>query len=186
MLSLNDLKNIGIILEIDGAPYAIVSSLHTHVANRRASVRVKLKNLITGQALEKTFSSSDKIEEASTSTSKASFLYPSGEDFYFMNDSDYEQFALNEKILGTAKNFLKEGLEVEVLLFNERPISIKIPKKIDLRVIEAPPSVKGDSATTPSKTVTIETGAQLTVPIFIKEGDIIKINTDTGEYVSRV
>ena len=149
-------------------------------------IRTKLKNLATGQVLEKTFNASDKVKEANIEKIKANFLYIEDEKVFFMNNQNYDQFFFSLKSLINKKNFLKEGLEVDVLFFNENPINIELPKKVDLKVIEAPPSVKGDSATTPTKTVMLETKIKITVPIFIKKDDLIRINTDTGEYVERV
>lgn len=186
MLDINDLKKTGVIINYENQPYQIIKSQHTHVARGGASLRAKLKNLITGQTLERVFTSSDKIISADIERSKANFLYAEGNKYYFMDNRSYEQFFLESKILAGQEKFLKEGLTVDVLLFNQSPVNIELPKKIDLKVSEAPPGIKGDSATTPTKNITLETGLKIIVPIFIKTGDIIKINTETGEYVGRV
>ncbi len=185
MLGINDLKKIGTIIKFNNEPYQVIYSQHSHTARGGASLRAKLKNLITGQVLEKTFSSSDKIEEADIEKSKASFLYSEIDKFYFMDSHTYEQFFIDRATLTEQKKFLKEGSEIEVLLFNKNPVNIELPKKIELKVIEAPPGIKGDSATSPSKTATLETGLKLMVPNFIKKGDTIRVNTETGEYVNR-
>lgn len=185
-MDVNELKKTGIIINFDNSPYQVIFSQHSKTARGRSFIRTKIKNLITGQILEKTFSSSDKIEKADIEKTKANFLYHEDDKFFFMNNENYEQFFLNKKILSNQEIFLKEGTEVEVLIFNQNPVNIELPKKINLKVIEAPPSIKGNSSTSPSKTVILETGVKINTPIFIKKGDIIKINTTTGEYVERV
>lgn len=185
-MNINDLKQIGTIILINNEPYQVIFSQHARTAQRRAFVRTKLKNLISGQILEKTFNASDRLEAADVEKSRANFLYAEKDDFFFMDNKSYEQFSLNKNSLSGQENFLKEGIEVEVLLFNKRPVSVELPNKVELKVIEAPPSIRGDSATTPTKIAVLETGARISVPIFIKEGDIIRLNTKTGEYVERV
>lgn len=186
MLTINDLKKTGLIIQLNNEPYQVIYSQHARTAQRRPFVRTKLKNLITGQILEKTFNSSDRIEEADVEKSKANFLYAENDNFFFMDSQSYEQFFLNKNSLFGQEKFLKEGLEVNTLIFNKNPVNIELPKKVDLKIIEAPPSIRGDSATTPTKTVTLETGARINVPIFVKRGDIVRINTETGEYVERI
>jgi elongation factor P len=186
MLDINDLKKIGLIIQLDGQPYLILESQHARTAQRRAFVRTKLKNLITGITIEKTFNAGDKIEEANVEKVKANYLYADNQNIYLMNMTNYEQFSLAKDLLAGRENYLKEGQEVTVLLFNQKPINLELPKKVELKVIEAPPGVRGDSATNIMKQVTLETGLKINVPLFIKEGDIVRINTDTGEYVERV
>ena len=185
-MNINDLKKTGTIIEIENIPYKVIFSQHSQTGRGRAFIRTKLKNLITGQLIEKTFNASDKISEADISKSTANFLYNKDERFYFMDATNYQQFFLDKKTLNNKINFLKEGLEVKTIIFKKNPIEIELPKKVVLEVIQAPPSIKGDSATSPSKIVTLETGAKLSVPIFIKKGDKIRINTETGLYVERV
>lgn len=186
MLDINDLKKIGIVIQLEGQPYIVLDSQHARTAQRRAFVRTKLKNLITGVTIDKTFNAGDKIEEAEIDKTKASFLYQDNTNIYLMNMANYEQFSLAKDLLAGREKYLKEGQEVTVLLFNQRPINIELPKKIELKVIEAPPGVRGDSATNIMKQVTLETGLKINAPLFIKEGDIVRINTETGEYVERV
>ncbi|MDD4996318.1 MAG: elongation factor P [Patescibacteria group bacterium] len=185
-MEVNDLKKIGSVIVINNEPYQVIFSQHARTAQRRAFVRTKLRNLSNGQILEKTFNTSDKIEGADVEKSKASFLYAEKDEIFFMDTQTYEQFSFKKSFLEEKEKFLKEGLVVEVLIFNKKPINIDLPKKIDLKVIEAPPGIKGDSATSPTKIVTLETGAKINVPIFIKNGDVIKINTETGGYVERI
>jgi len=185
-MNINDLKKTGLVIKYNNEPYQIIFSQHSRTARGGAFVRTKLKNLITGQTLEKTFNSSDKIEEADIEKIKTNFLYSDQEKSFFMNKANYEQFFLKNNTLDNKKNFLKEGETIETLLFNNKPVNIILPQKVDLKVIESPPNIKGDSATSPSKNVILETGASLNVPIFIKKDDLIRVNTETGEYVSRV
>jgi len=185
-MQVNDLKKTGIVITLNNEPYQVIFSQHSKTARGQSFVRTKLKNLSTGQVLEKTFNASDKVEQANIEKIKANFLYIEEGKIFFMNNQNYEQFFLPLKPLIDKKKFLKEGLEVDILFFNKTPINIDLPKKVNLKVIEAPPSVRGDSATTPTKTVTLETEARITVPIFVKKNDLIRVNTDTGEYVERV
>lgn len=185
-MDINDLKKTGIVIEFNNEPYSVIFSQHSRSARGGAFVRTKLKNLITGQVLEKTFTTSNKIKLADIEKSKANYLYAKEDKFFFMDVDTYEQFFLNRSSLAGQEKFLKQGIEVKILVFNKSPVNIELPKKVDIKVIQAPPSIKGDSATTPAKLVTLETGLKITVPIFVKKGDTIRINTDTGEYVSRV
>jgi elongation factor P len=186
MLEINDLKKIGLIILLNNQPHLVLESQHATTAQRRAFVRTKLKNLVTGETIEKTFNAGDKIEEANVEKVKATYLYSDNQNVYFMNLENYEQFGLSKDILMGKEKFLKEGQEVTVYIFNQKPINVELPKKVDLKVIEAPPGIRGDSATNIMKQVTLETGLKINVPLFIKEGDIIRINTETGEYVERV
>jgi len=185
-MQVNDLKKKGIIITLNNEPYQVIFSQHSKTGRGQAFVRTKLKNLATGQVLEKTFNASDRVEEANIEKIKANFLYIEEEKVFFMNNQNYDQFFLPLKSLTDKKKFLKEGLGVDVLFFNKNPINVELPKKVNLRVIDAPPSIKGDSATTPTKTVVLETKAKITVPIFVKKDDLIRVNTDTGGYVERV
>ncbi len=184
-MDINSLKKSGLVIKLNNEPYQITFSQHSRTARGGAFVRTKLKNLITGQTLEKTFNSSDKIEKANIEKANANFLYSQNDKFFFMNNNTYEQFFLNVNSLGNQKKFLKEGEEVEVLLFEKNPVNIELPQKVNLKVVESPPNIKGDSATSPSKNVVLETGFTINTPVFISKNDIIKINTETGEYVNR-
>jgi elongation factor P len=136
--------------------------------------------------LEKTFQGSDKVEEADIAKAKAQFLYREGQNYAFMDMESYEQFSLSGETLGNAVNYLIEGTEVSVLNFNGSPVNIELPVKINLRVVEAPPGIKGNTVSTGGKNVKLETGLTLSAPLFVNEGDVIIVNTERGEYVSRV
>jgi len=149
-------------------------------------LRSKIKNLLTGAIIDVTFKGNERLEEAQITRSKAQFTYKDDSAYNFMDSATFEQFTLSADQIGQQGEFLKEGLEVDVLSWNNKPINISLPFKVDLEVIEAPPSIKGNSAGAVTKIVVLETHAKINAPIFIKAGDIVKINTQTGEYVERV
>ncbi|MDD4271270.1 MAG: elongation factor P [Patescibacteria group bacterium] len=184
MLSLSEIK-IGALLKIAGEPYAVIKADHHKMGRGGAVLKTKLKNLINGNILEQTFQGSDKAEEAETDTQKANYLYKTDSEASFMNNESYEQFSLPLEQIGDMLKFLKEGTDIDVLYFQGNPVALKLPIKIALKVVSAPPGVKGNSAGNVTKAVELETGTQLNVPMFINEGDIVIVNTDTGEYVSR-
>jgi len=184
MLSIKDIKSNKKLI-IEDQPYTVMTVQHSKMGRMGAVLRTKLKNLETGAILTKTFQGSDKVAEAEVDTKKAEYLYQDGATFYFMDNTSYEQFELNEKVIGDSAKYLKEGVEVSLLYFDERPINIDLPIKMTFEVTEAPPSVKGNTADGGSKQVTIETGAQISTPLFIKTGDKIKVNTTNGEYAER-
>ncbi len=185
MLSISDLK-LGKVIKINNDPYQIIYTKHIKVARSSAVLKTKLKNLVSGVTLEKTFSGSDTIEEADISRSKADFLYSHGNFFFFIDNKNFEQFQFHLKDLGDLIKYLKENQEVEVLIFNDLPVSIALPKKVILEVSFAPDGVKGNSSGATTKVVVLETDFKIKVPLFIKTGDKIKINTETGEYVERI
>ncbi|MCF7820424.1 MAG: elongation factor P [Candidatus Pacebacteria bacterium] len=185
MLNFNEIKT-GKIIEVNNEPYIIMQSSHHKVARGGAVLKTKLKNIINGNTLEKTFQGNDKAQEAETEKQKADFLYKDELEAHFMNNSNYEQFSLNLEEIGEQARFLKEGTEVSVLYFQNRPVTIELPIKMEFKVTSAPPGVKGNSAGNVTKSIEIETGAQITAPLFVNEGDVIRVNTETGEYVERV
>ena len=184
MLSLNEIKIGKIILE-NNAPYVVTKTDHHKVARGGAVLKVKLKNLIDASVLERTFQGNDKAEEADTETKKANFMYVDETNANFMDNDSYEQFTISLDDLGEKQRYLKEGTDVDVLYFDSTPVAISLPVKMEFKVTEAPPGVKGNSAGNVTKKVTIETGVEIAAPLFINEGDTIRINTDTGEYAER-
>lgn len=184
MGSLSDLK-VGKIVVVNSEPYQIVANQHIKVARGGAVVKTKLKNLVSGNTLEKSFSGSDTVELADTSRRRASYLYVQAEDYFFMDAVDFEQFQFNKKELNGMEQYLKEGQEVDVMIFNDKPVSVSLPAKIILQVVSAPEGVKGNSAGAVTKVVILETGLEIRTPLFIKSGDKLVINTETGEYVER-
>jgi elongation factor P len=185
MLSLSDIK-IGTVLTINEQPYLVLTTQHIKVARGSATVKTKLKNLITGSTLDKSFSGSDRAEAADLSRRKSNFLYTQDNAHVFMDNENFEQYELDKESLAERGQYLKEGQQVDILLFNNKPVSAELPKKIELTVTSAPPGIKGDTSGSATKTVTLETGLELRTPLFIKNGDILRINTDTGAYVERV
>lgn len=184
MLSISEIK-IGRVLEINKEPYVVIRTDHHKMGRGGAVLKVKLRNLINSNVLERTYQGSEKAEEAQTQTQKANFLYKDASDAYFMNNESYEQFTLPLEDLGDRTNFLKDGTDVNVLYFNDQPVTIDLPIKMDFKVVTAPPGVKGNSVSNGTKQVELETGAKVNAPLFINEGDMIRVNTETGEYVER-
>lgn len=185
MLNFNEIKT-GKIIQVNNEPYVIVQSNHHKMARGGAVLKTKLKNIFTGSVLEKTFQGNDKAEEAEIEKQKADFLYQDETEAHFMNNSNYEQFSINLEEIKNQSKFLKEGTEITALYYQGNPVTIELPIKMEFKVIASPPGVKGNSAGNVNKTIEIETGAKINAPLFINEGDIIKVNTDTGEYVERV
>jgi len=184
MLGLTEIK-IGKLLLINNEPYAVIKADHHKMGRGGAVLKTKLKNIISGSVMERTYQGNDHAEEADVEYKKANFLYKDANDAYFMDNTSFEQVNLDLELIEQQLKFLKEETEVEVLYFQGRPMGIKLPIKVDLKVTMAPPGVRGNSAGNVMKTVEIETGAEINVPMFIESGDVIRINTDSGEYVER-
>ena len=187
MLSINDFKN-GIFLVIGNEPYVVLEVKHLHMGRGGSSIQTKIKNLQTGQVFSRNFKPADSFEEPEIEKMKSCFLYEN-RGLYWFNEvgNPQNRFSFKKEELGDEiALFLKPNLEVIALKFNEKFINIELPIKVDFKVVEAPPSIRGDTAQGGNKPVTIETGAKILAPLFIEEGDIIKINTQTGDYVERV
>ncbi|MFH1661598.1 MAG: elongation factor P [Candidatus Falkowbacteria bacterium] len=184
MLSINEIK-LGKIIQVNNEPYIIIRTDHHKMGRGGAVLKTKLRNLINGNILDKTFQGNDKAEEASTEKKKANFMYKDDNEANFMDNETYDQFSLPVEQLGEKQKFLKDGSDVDILYFNNKPVAVDLPVKVDLKVVSAPPGVKGNSAGNVNKTVILETGAEISAPMFINEGDTIRVNTDTGEYVER-
>jgi len=184
MLALNEIK-VGKVISINNQPYVVTRTDHHKMGRGGAVLKVKMKNLIDGCVLEKTYQGSEKAEEANTQRKKVGFLYKDDNDAYLMDNESYEQFSLSLDQIGEKQKFLKDGTDVDVLYFNDKPAAIELPVKMVFKVTSAPPGVKGNSASNVTKQVEIETGATINAPMFINEGDTIRINTDTEEYVER-
>lgn len=184
MLSISDIKS-GKNIVWEEIPYAVLYHEHSKTGRAGAVLRTRLKNLLTGNVLEKTFQGSEKVYEADITKSKAQYLYREGVNYSFMDMESYEQFSLSAESLGSAVDYLIEGTEIIVLNFNGNPINIELPIKMKLKVIEAPPGIKGNTVSTGGKMVTLETGLKISTPLFVNVGDEIIVNTEKGEYVSR-
>jgi len=185
MLNISDLK-IGTFFIYQNQPYQVLKVNHSKQARAGAVLNTKIKNLKNGVVLERNFKASDKFAEAELEKVKASFLYKKANDFEFMQDETFEQVSLSKDILGSKTNWLKEGEKVELLKFQDQVINVELPAKVELKVVSAPPGVKGDTVSGATKQITLETGAVISAPLFIDEGNIVKVNTEKGEYVERV
>ncbi|MCK4856657.1 MAG: elongation factor P [candidate division Zixibacteria bacterium] len=184
MISTSDFK-IGMKIAIDGEPYFIVDFSRSATGRGRANVRTKLKNIRTGQVLDKTFSSGESFAEPDFSHKKTQYLYNSGDEWFFMDAQTYDQFSLNKDQLGDYIWYLKENDEYTILYFEGNPINLDMPTSVILKVVEAEPAVKGDTVSNITKMVKLETGLTVKAPPFIKEGDRLKIDTRTGKYLER-
>ncbi len=176
----------GLKIEIDGEPYVIVQFQFTKPGKGQALYKCKLKNMLTGVKFDRTFRSGDKINEAKLEEREMEYLYSDGENYCFMNTSTYDQDFISEDQVSEARDFLKENTVCSVLFFEDRPIGISLPNFIDLRVVKVEPWAKGDTASGDSKPAELETGYIAQVPPFIEEGELIRIDTRTGQYVERV
>ena len=184
MLGISDIKK-GKTVVLDAQPFLVMSADFMRKQKGRPVVRSVLKNVKTGQSKEHTFMQSDKVEEADIEREKYQFLYEQNDDWIFMNPVSYEQIILDEEEVGAATKFLLEGQDVELMMFDGQAITVDLPIKIDRKVIVAPPGIKGDTSTNVMKEVEIEGRAKVKAPLFIKEGDVITIDTRTGEYVEK-
>jgi elongation factor P len=176
----------GLKIVLDGQPFQMVFFQHVKPGKGGAFVRTRLKNLLNGRALERTFRSGERVEEADVEQKKMQYLYLDGDNLIFMDQQTYDQLPFGADVVGGARSFLKENLEVEVLFWNGKPINIELPAFVELRVTQCDPGVKGDTASGATKPATLETGAAVNVPLFIKEGEIIRVDTRSGQYVERV
>ncbi len=192
MLDYNEIKERGYIV-IDGEPYEVLES---HVARKqqgKPTNQTKLRNLITGATKQQAFHYADRVEEAFIEKKTVKYIFnkfnrqTNSTEYWFCDVKDKsKRFEINESVIGSKINFMKEDFEVDALYFGERVIGISLPIKVELKVVEAPPNVKGATATGGDKRVKLETGAMITTPAFIEEGTVIRINTETGLYVERV
>lgn len=185
MISTTNFRN-NMKIEYEGDLYVIVEFQHVNPGNLRSFTRTKLKSLKTGQVIEKTFRTGEKFEIPDVEEKQMQFLYKSGNEYYFMDTETYEQLSLTREQIGDSINFLKENLIITILFHNNIPIGITLPIFVEIKVIKTEPGYRGDTATGASKPATIESGAVVYVPLFVSEGEIIKIDTRTGEYVERV
>jgi elongation factor P len=185
MISTSDFKN-GLNILVDGEPYQITWFQNHKPGKGGAVMRVKLRHLKKGGTIERTFKSGEKFEALSVTRQKKQFLYKEGENFNFMDMNTYEQITVTPELLGEMTNYLKENLEVEAIYLENELIGIDLPIIIEMTITESEPGIKGDSVSNLTKMAKLETGADIRVPLFIKERDRIKVDTRTGEYVERV
>lgn len=179
-----DLKK-GVVCQIDGKPYRVTEYAQKVMGRGGSIVNVKLKNLIDGSVIPKTFKGQDKIERAEVTNKTVQYLYSDGTDFHFMDPESFEQFQLGSDVVDTAAQYLKEGDELNLQFFGEKVINVELPKNLYLEVTYAEDVVKGDTTSSVLKDATLETGLIVKVPAFIKVGDVVSVDTTTGEYRER-
>ncbi len=176
----------GLKVVLNGEPYSMVYFQHVKPGKGGAFVRTKLKSLKSGRVLERTYRAGEKLEAADIEEKKMQYLYPDGEQLVFMDSQTYDQLHMSSEVIGDARKFLQENVDVDVLFWNDKPLNIELPPFIEATVVQTDPGVKGDTATGGTKPATLETGAVVQVPLFLKEGDRIRIDTRSEEYVERV
>ena len=185
-LGMNDLKP-GVFFIYEGQPYVVLETHHLKMQQRRPVMQTKFKNLLNSKLYERNFQQSDVFKEADIIKQNVKFLYTHREEYWFSYENDpSKRFKLDQEIVGQAVKYLKANTVLSAVLFNQKIITIELPVKMDFKVIEAPPAIRGDTAQGGVKQVTIETGATINVPLFVNEGDMIRLNTQSGDYVERV
>ncbi|MCR4407230.1 MAG: elongation factor P [Anaerolineae bacterium] len=185
MIDVNDLRK-GTTFELDGELYKVVEYQHYKPGRGNAIIRTRVRNLRTGVTVEKSFLSGERVQDIHIDSVEIQYLYHDGDLYYFMNTATYEQPALSAELLGDAVNYLVEGQTLHLSVYDGEPLGVELPTTVDLRVIEAPPGYAGDTATSATKQVTTETGLKVTVPLFVDEGDVIRVDTRDGSYITRV
>jgi len=184
MIDANDLRK-GITFQIDNEIFKVLDYQHHKPGRGLATIRVKAVNLRTGSNIEKTFSSSEKVESIRLDYHQAQYIYNDGQDYYFMDTETYEQPPISATIVGEAANYLTEEMQVKLTFFQGEVLDIELPTAVELKVTKADPAVKGDTATGVNKKVVTETGLEVSVPAFIEIDDVIKVDTRSGEYITR-
>jgi elongation factor P len=185
MISATDLRK-GVTFELDGDLYRVLEYQHSYIGRGSANIRVRLRNLYTGRTLERTFGTNDKFRDVRLELRQIQYLYRDGDLYYFMDTETYEQPALSAETLQDEVDYLKEGMELSLSMYDGQPVQVELPVTVDLEVTQTEPGVKGDTATGATKRATLETGLVIQVPLFIEEGDIVRVDTRTGEYLTRV
>ncbi len=185
MIDVNELRK-GVTFELDGNLYKVLDYEHNKSGRGNATIRIKARNMRTGSTIEKTFISGNRVQDVRLEYQNVQYLYNDGTFYYFMNTQTYEQPAVRPELIGEAVGFLKEGMEVKLTFHDNEVIDVELPTSVDLLVTRASVAVKGDTATGVTKRVTVETGVEVDVPIFVNEGDKIRVDTRTGAYITRV
>ncbi len=185
MYETGDFKK-GLKMMVEGQPFVIVDFQHVKPGKGNQFSRTKMRNLLTGQNLERTFKSGEKFEIPNVENVEMTFLYKDENGYNFMNQSNYEQLSMMEHEIGESKNYLIENLVVTITMYNEKPVVVDVPKAVNMKVAQTDPGVKGDRVTGATKHATMETGLVVNVPLHIAEGDLLRIDTESGDYVERV
>jgi elongation factor P len=185
MIDVNDLRK-GVIFEYDGALWRVLEYTHHKPGRGNAIIRIKARNVRTGSSIERTFNSGERVQDVRLDYHNVQYLYNDGNMYYFMDGVTFEQPAIPASLVGENAGFLKEGMEVKLTFYENEALDIELPTSVDLKVVQADVAVRGDTATGVTKKVQVETGAKVDVPMFVKEGDTIRVDTRTGEYLTRV
>ena len=185
MIDVNDLRK-GVTFEFDGTLFKVLEYSHNKTGRGNASIRIKARNMLTGANIDKTFQSGDRVQEARLDFHNVQYLYSDGEFYHFMDNETFEQPAIKADVLGGDAGYLKAGMEVKLTFYNGEPLDVELPTSVDLEVKEADVAVRGDTATGVTKKVKTETGLEVQCPQFVKVGDVIRVDTRTGEYLTRV
>ena len=185
MISTGELKK-GITIELEGELYQIIDWQHIKMGRGSAQVRLKLRDIRGGHTIERTFQAGERFTRARLERRTVQFLYSDEELYYFMDSESFEQSPLNRDQLGDAINYLKEGMSLDILSYQDEPIGVELPNSVELEVVDTGPGFKGDTATAGNKPAKLETGITIQVPLFVNNGDILRVDTRTGEYLERV
>ncbi len=185
MIDVNELRK-GVTFELDGNLLKVLDYSHNKTGRGNANIKVKARNLLTGATIERTFNSGLSVQDVSLDFANVSYLYNDGDTYYFMDNTTFEQPGIKKESLGESAQFLKEGMEVKLTFYKGEAIDIEMPTSVDLKVVEADMAIRGDTATGVTKKVTTETGIQVQCPNFVVVGDTIRVDTRTGEYITRV
>lgn len=185
MIDVNELRK-GVTFELDGNLYKVIDYSHNKTGRGNATIRIKARNLLTGSNIERTFNSGLSVQDVSLDFSNVSYLYNDGDLYYFMDNQTFEQPAIKKESLGESAQFLTEGMEVKLTFYKGEAIDIEMPTSVDLKVVSAEMAIRGDTATGVTKKVTTETGVVVQCPNFVNVGDTIRVDTRTGDYVTRV
>ena len=185
MYDTSDIRK-GLKITIDGVPFVFIDFQFVKPGKGQAFTRTKLRNMLTGAVIERTWKQGEKLEKADIEERQMQYLYPEGDKFVFMDTGNYEQFFLSEEQIGDNKFYLLDSTMVDILLFEGRPIGVTPPIFVELKVVETEPGFKGDTSGNTTKPARLETGLTVNVPLFVNEGETLKVDTRTGEYVERV
>jgi elongation factor P len=185
MIDVNELRK-GVTFELDGELYKVLDYQHHKPGRGKATIRTTIRNLRTGVSIDKNFISSDRVQDIRLDHHTVQYLYSDGDRYYFMDTDTYEQPSLSAEVLGDAVNYLTDGLTLELSTYEGEPIDIELPITVELEVVEAPPGYAGDTASGATKKVTLETGLKIQVPLFVERGDCVRVDTRSGEYLTRV
>ena len=185
MIDVNELRK-GVTFEMDGTLFKVLDYSHNKTGRGNASIRIKARNMISGANIERTFSSGQSVQDVRLDFHNVSYLYSDGELFHFMDNETFEQPALEKDMLGDTAMFLMPGMEAKLTFYKDKPLDIELPTSVDMKVVEAEMAIRGDTATGVTKKVTTETGLTVQCPNFVNVGDSIRVDTRTGDYVTRV